>query len=114
MSRSPTRTVEYNATSAFLQRLAQLAGDARGFGGHECDVAVRGEEPRAFTDEFHLARNVAVAADAGDLAVFLRSRNHAIDRGKMERAAELSRVAQRRQEIVRSDVNHVDTFHRCN
>ena len=54
----------WTAVLACAERLAQFARHARCFRHHEGDVAVRRQEARAFADEFHLAREVAVAAYA--------------------------------------------------
>jgi len=54
-----------------FEGFAQFTGDARALGQHEGDIAVGGDEARALADELGLARDVAVAADAGDFSVGL-------------------------------------------
>src|SRR5215470_15892327 len=52
-----------------FQRAAQLRRHARRLRHDERDLAVGREEARALADVLHLARYVAIAAHAGDLAV---------------------------------------------
>src|SRR5258707_2457855 len=69
---SRTRSAETFIRDALpAERAAQLAGDPGGFGQQEPDVGLGGQEARALADEADLALDMAVAADAGVLALLL-------------------------------------------